>query len=152
MNQKLWQENIVIFAPENLTAIHIKNIYQARNMKKKNKKEPKEQSTPNKNELFSYDVEGGNRVTIYEEDLVDGYVDIEMKVDTKVLASNVMSSINCLQQLSEDKKEISEERIAQQIIQYKNALMIMQNLSLEMIKIALEPKAILKPTIITKEK
>ncbi len=121
-------------------------------MKKKNKKEPKKQSTPNKNELFSYDVEGGNRVTIYEEDLVDGYVDIEMKVDTKVLASNVMSSINCLQQLSEDKKEISEERIAQQIIQYKNALMIMQNLSLEMIKIALEPKATLKPTIITKEK
>lgn len=120
-------------------------------MKKKNE-ELLQQSTAknNKTACFNY-TENNQEVVVYDEDLKDELVDINIKANPKKLAEIIMWSINTIGQLNTDPETITLKRRTQQINQLDNALSILQNQALELLKSELSPKAVLKTTNITKE-
>tara|TARA_A100001037_G_C15098819_1_gene612901 strand:+ start:126 stop:488 length:363 start_codon:yes stop_codon:yes gene_type:complete len=120
-------------------------------MMKKSESEQSQQSTAkNKTPCFNY-TENGKEVVVYDEDLKDELVDISITANPKKLAEIIMWSINTIGQLNADPETITLKRRTQQINQLDNALSILQNQSLELLKSELSPRAVLKTTNITKE-
>lgn len=119
---------------------------------KKKEEELLQQSTAknNKTPCFNY-TENGNEVVVYDEDLKDELVDISIQANPKKLAQIIMWSINTMGQLNTDPETITLKRRTQQLNQLDNALSILQNQALELLKSEISPKATLQTTNITEE-
>lgn len=117
----------------------------------KNKKnEPKKQSSTKKNKdpYLSYD-QDGKRTNIYEEDLLDELMDIQISVNQKKLADIIAWTINVSAQLQNDTEGLSQDRRIEQIMQLKNSLRLLQDFTFHAFLKTNENKAVLK--FITKE-
>ena len=118
----------------------------------KNKKnEPRKQSSikrKSKDPFLSYE-QDGEKINIYEQDLLDELMEIKLSVNQKQLAETIAWTINTIGQLENDQADLSQDRRIEQIMQFKNSLRLLQDFTFNTFLKTNENKAVLK--VITKE-